>query len=328
MTNIFSTMKGLSEASRWQDYANQLMGDMRIALNAPQVELYRVRRSPVTKKFIASLEAASGENDTARIKDEKLQGIMLSDRLNDLEAELQSRSMVQLDLMDKAHPLQDYLDHGTEHVELYPLRVNDELWGFLMVKDATTSQSMRTMILNNTKIWADHIALQLKHEAQNYLDGVRTTLNKIRVDHVSSPKSKIEQILALGCDIFNLDLGIVSNIIENDYILRYVYPASNDLPVGTTFVLGTTYCSITLRMGAVVGIPFMKESPYYRHPCYAAFNLESYFGVQLLVYGRYYGTLNFTSPSPHSGPFTDTDRKIIAEMGQLVGELIAEDSLS
>jgi len=133
---------------------------------------------------------------------------------------------------------------------------------------------------------------------------------------------KINDLLQYGLSIFNLSTGIVSYVEDDIYTVKYFQPAESGLSVGQTFDLGITYCAITLKLGIPVGIPHMNESDYNRHPCYEAFQLESYFGLPILVNNDRYGTLNFSSPEPRR-KFSVQERQWLQEMSFHISELLS-----
>lgn len=154
---------------------------------------------------------------------------------------------------------------------------------------------------------------------QGYLDRVDQIVN----DTTLAQTAKIHQLMAVGLEAFRLDVAIVSNIVGQTYTVKHHWPLDSGLEDGQVFDLGQTYCSITLRLGAVVGIPHVQESPYRNHPCYQVFNLVAYLGVQLRVGGKYYGTLNFSSPTPRTEPFVEADRQLIRRLAEVVGQLMS-----
>ena len=138
---------------------------------------------------------------------------------------------------------------------------------------------------------------------------------------------QLNKALELTLDLLDLEVGIISHIVDDEYIVKHFYPEDSGLESGQTFPLGDTYCSITLDADEVVAIDEMKGSEYERHPCYEAFKLESYVGVQIIVENELYGTLNFSSSKPREQGFVQADIDYMRLLGEWVGSTIKREQL-
>ena len=135
-------------------------------------------------------------------------------------------------------------------------------------------------------------------------------------------EDRLTAIMQLGREAFALDLAIISHIVGSDYHVQYAYPP-DAIPPGQVFELGKTYCSITIKFPLPVAIAHMQASEHNRHPCYEAFKLESYIGASLMIDGKLYGTVNFSSPTPRK-PYTHTERQLIQRMGAAVSAILTD----
>jgi len=135
--------------------------------------------------------------------------------------------------------------------------------------------------------------------------------------------AQIKQLLQLGCDRFDVEIGILSNIVGNRYqVVHQVSPESIPLQDGAEFDLPITYCSITVKADKAVGFSHVARSEIYNHPAYENFALEAYIGIPIKVDGQTYGTLNFSSPYPRKRKFNDSDIHALELMAMWVeGEL-------
>ncbi|MFY2508582.1 diguanylate cyclase [Vibrio pectenicida] len=134
-------------------------------------------------------------------------------------------------------------------------------------------------------------------------------LYQITNDYQKGFDIQITQLIMLGLERFNLDIGILSHV-ENDIytVLHCVTPEGVELSSGNTFDYNETYCQITCSSFGPVAIEHMGEDDQYAtHPAYEAFGLESYIGVPIFIDDKVFGTLNFSSPTPHSRSFEDID---------------------
>jgi diguanylate cyclase (GGDEF)-like protein len=132
----------------------------------------------------------------------------------------------------------------------------------------------------------------------------------------------LRQALQAGCEHFGLPYGIVSHVEEDHYTVLSQVSPPNTLSDGQGFALGQTYCALTLQGAHVVAIQRMGTSEHRGHPCYASFGLETYIGAPLVVAGRVYGTVNFSSPQPYDRVFDDMDRDFITLMSRWIGSVI------
>ena len=90
------------------------------------------------------------------------------------------------------------------------------------------------------------------------------------------------EALSIATEHLGLEIGIVSEIIDGVYtVVAHVAPEGAPLHDGQQFDLGETYCAITLSADDLVTIDEMAKSEHSGHPCYAAFELESYIGIPL-----------------------------------------------
>lgn len=135
-------------------------------------------------------------------------------------------------------------------------------------------------------------------------------LFEISSDQNLDPTTKIQTILKLGCAHFQTDSALVSWVRDDNYTILYSHSDLVDIPRGTSFQLGKTYCSEMLSTEAPLACHSARQSQYATHPCYDLFLLETYIGVPLIVGGELFGTLNFTSPEERH-PFDDSDLEVI-----------------
>lgn len=135
---------------------------------------------------------------------------------------------------------------------------------------------------------------------------------------------KVGQILTLGREAFDLDLGIVSHIVDDDYTVLHASAPADPPDRGTRFQLARTYCRDTLRAnGPTSYFHTGAEAP--THPAYADFGLEAYLGSPLFVEGERFGTLNFSSPRARLEPFSARDLSLIQLFAQWVGNEISSE---
>ncbi|WP_420855734.1 diguanylate cyclase [Vibrio tetraodonis] len=134
-------------------------------------------------------------------------------------------------------------------------------------------------------------------------------LYQITNDYQKGFDIQITQLIMLGLERFNLDIGILSRVENDVYIvLHCVTPEGVELNPGDTFDYNATYCQITCSSFVPVAIENMgKDDRYAKHPAYEAFGLESYIGVPIFIDDEVFGTLNFSSATPYERSFAQVD---------------------
>ncbi|MEM7158633.1 MAG: GAF domain-containing sensor histidine kinase [Myxococcota bacterium] len=154
-------------------------------------------------------------------------------------------------------------------------------------------------------------------------EAVIRTLYAITSEHEQGFDHQLRRLLRLGCERFDLDIGVLSNIRGERYtIVHVVAPPSLSLSDGDEFELGVTPCSLTLRAEGPITFENMGQT-HETHPAYTSFRLESYIGVPITVDGECFGTLNFSSPEPRARHFDEVDVDALQLMGQWVGTELA-----
>lgn len=135
------------------------------------------------------------------------------------------------------------------------------------------------------------------------------SLYKITNNHDQGFETQIKQILEMGLERFNLDIGILSKIEDNKYTVKYcVVPEGVELTSGLEFDFKTTYCHITCTAKGPVALEHIGvDDCYANHPAYKAFGLESYIGMPIKLNGELYGTINFSSATPYKRKFQESD---------------------
>ncbi|WP_108651100.1 sensor domain-containing diguanylate cyclase [Dongshaea marina] len=134
------------------------------------------------------------------------------------------------------------------------------------------------------------------------------TLYQITSNHSRGFPYQVQQLLQLGCDRFDLEIGILSRCSQNSYQVKHCL-CPRDIPItqGQEFEIDKTYCEVTLKARQPVWFEHVGESELKSHPAYQGLGLESYIGIPVILENNTYGTLNFSSPVPRQRKFSPTD---------------------
>ena len=147
-------------------------------------------------------------------------------------------------------------------------------------------------------------------------------LYQIRTDPQTPLEDKLQEALALTTKVLDMEIGIISAIDHQSYIVEQIYSQAPNIAKGAHFDLGMTYCNITMATDEVVAINYVKHSSYSGHPCYANTGLEAYVGTRIWVNGRVYGTLNFSSSKPRKRAFKQADKDFVNLLANWVGSAL------
>ena len=132
-------------------------------------------------------------------------------------------------------------------------------------------------------------------------------------------EDKVQALLRLGCDHFDLPIGILAKIHGDRYEIVAAEAREGSFVPGSIFPLDETYSSVTLAVAGPVGIEHAAVSDLKAHPAYKARKYEAYLGTPVIVDGQVYGTLNFSSWHPRRKLFTTSDKDILRLMARWIG---------
>lgn len=169
-------------------------------------------------------------------------------------------------------------------------------------------------------------SLLLQTDFQERSNALRQ-LYEITMESTVSFKERINQLLKIGCDRFQMDIGLFGKIHADQYEVQAVN-LSQDFPfgltAGDTFALEQTFEREVLRSSDILCIESIKNSAWTNHPAYKTRRLEAYIGIQVIVEGRIYGTLSFMSRQSR-GLLKPTDLEILRLMATYIGNEINRD---
>ena len=133
---------------------------------------------------------------------------------------------------------------------------------------------------------------------------------------------KVDALLRFGLDLFGLEVGIVSQIVGNDYKVFRTVNNVDGLDAGMHFDLGLTYCHYTINRNKVVGFNHVGFSKIANHPCYEAQKLEAYLAAPIFTGSTVFGTINFSAAKP-VGRFESESYEFIELFAQWLGSEIS-----
>lgn len=221
-------------------------------------------------------------------------------------------------------------------------RSHNEVWSYyrrwagvlsvlLMLGGFTLTHAIATQRRYRVRLAAQAIELATANEdlgrQQERLSNVNDSLrllNSIATMSQASTKEKLTEALRLGCRHLGLEGGVIAEVSGQQYRVAHSWAQSGTLQDGDVLALGDTVCALTLAADDVVAIHHVGASAHAGHPAHKANALECYIGVPLMVQGRPYGTLSFSSPRPCLREFDDGDLEFMRLLSQWAGFVLGE----
>jgi hypothetical protein len=138
--------------------------------------------------------------------------------------------------------------------------------------------------------------------------------------------AQIEQMLNLACRFFKMDCGRVNKIDKDKNtttVLNVAGPNTYNQNPGMMYFLDESICSLTIDGNGPLAINDLKD-PNIRghHKSLRNARIESYIAAPITVYGKKYGTVNFSSKQKRATPFAETDKDLINLIGSWVSVAI------
>jgi signal transduction histidine kinase len=132
---------------------------------------------------------------------------------------------------------------------------------------------------------------------------------------------QIAEMLKLGNRLLGLEIARVCKInteAETNTFLHVEAPESYGIKQGKIIPLNKSFCNITYQSDGAIALSDISKSEYANTKYHEFSGLESYIASRIMVYGKEFGTVNFSSRYPHSKPFTDTDKDLVNLIGTWV----------
>ena len=152
-----------------------------------------------------------------------------------------------------------------------------------------------------------------------------TRLNAITTSEASF-RSKLEDVLSLGCEVFQCEIRILSQIDASSYSVVNIFSKVSRPNVAQNFDATSCLCAKALRSGTAVGetwaVPTTSENS---HPCYQEKPLGGYLGAPLTVNGEPFGTVNFTTSKGKDLPYSESELALVNLISQWMGSEITRN---
>ncbi len=153
------------------------------------------------------------------------------------------------------------------------------------------------------------------------------SLYEVMVGSSGSFDERTARFLAMGCSQFGMDIGLLGRVLGDRYeVLAAIVPS--DFPFGFAkgdgFALSRTFEREVLRSIEPISIESAGTTEWRNHPAYAVRRLEAFVGTRVIVQGRIFGTLSFTSRTAKPA-LKPLNFEILKLMGNYIGAEIARE---
>jgi GAF domain-containing protein len=138
-------------------------------------------------------------------------------------------------------------------------------------------------------------------------------------------KDRINSLLSKGIREFSMGLGVLAQIENNNYEIYAVQSNSGAYVPGEKYALGNSYSrEVFEKQKTIAEACIEKSATSMHHPLYRSLPLESYIGAPIVINGKPWGCVDFSSMGQREEPFSEQEIEIVeslaTELSQLIGE--------
>ena len=143
---------------------------------------------------------------------------------------------------------------------------------------------------------------------------------------VNQFKDRVDKLLSLGVRELSLTLGVLARIENDNYEIVAVQSNSGAYVPGEKYALGETYSREVFEKQKTIAEACIEKSPTsMHHPLYRSLPLESYIGAPIVINGKPWGCVDFSSMGQREEPFSEHEIEMVeslaTELSQLIGEI-------
>jgi PAS domain S-box-containing protein len=152
-------------------------------------------------------------------------------------------------------------------------------------------------------------------------ESIRSLYNIISSQQLNFAE-KVQALLRVGCQHFGLENGLLGHVSGEHFEVMVATSYTGHVVEGAVFPVGETFCRETLQAGGPVAMTHISGTEWEAEPGHTLRNIEAYLGTPLVVAGTVFGTLGFSSQTPHPQPISNADKEFLRLMAQWIGSEI------
>ncbi len=143
---------------------------------------------------------------------------------------------------------------------------------------------------------------------------------------VNQFKDRVDNLLSQGVIELSMTLGVVARIENNNYEIIAVQSNSGAYVPGEKYALGSSYSREVFEKQQIIAVSSTDNSPLtLHHPLYRSLPLECYIGAPLVVNGKPWGCVDFSSMAQRNEPFSEhhieLTQSLTNEISNLIGSI-------
>ena len=135
-------------------------------------------------------------------------------------------------------------------------------------------------------------------------------------------EEQLDRVLALGCEVFDLDMGLLLEKEGEHFRLDAAHGAPESFESGVTTFQATSdsYCRRTVSLDVPVGVEDVADAGWEDDSLTAQYDLGCYLGVRVTAGENVYGSLMFTDADVRDREFSDVEYTFLDLIGQWVSQ--------
>lgn len=190
-------------------------------------------------------------------------------------------------------------------------------------KDGTTFPfrlAISEVQLENRRIFTGFVHdLTKEKAAQQHAQRLERSLQRlhaITANQYASFEEKIKSVLHLGCELFSLPIGVLTEINEANYSILALIDKEVEIRNDKIFSLEKTFDQLTIQKEEPFCIKNIEKKEWATITCCNKEVWKFYFGIRIKVDGETFGVLRFLDTKAHEDFFFATNQEILKLMAQ------------
>jgi signal transduction histidine kinase/pSer/pThr/pTyr-binding forkhead associated (FHA) protein/HPt (histidine-containing phosphotransfer) domain-containing protein/ActR/RegA family two-component response regulator len=151
-------------------------------------------------------------------------------------------------------------------------------------------------------------------------------LQEVIADRDLTFEKRLQHLLDLGCEWFNLEHFVLAKVEENSFSIvttnwfesDEIFEIVKSIKAKSLKLLKETILKETLACSEPVTFTKLQDNKYQK----LLLPIQAYFGIRIIVGNKIYGVLSFLSASPRQQSFSDAEKKLLQIMIQWFGSEI------
>jgi diguanylate cyclase (GGDEF)-like protein/PAS domain S-box-containing protein len=215
------------------------------------------------------------------------------------------------------------------HIELQNYRKDGEFfWNELSIAPVYSSKGYLTHFIgiqaDITKRKQSEQALVSQSQALAQFSSNLKHLHRITTYNHQNLDELFRDYLQVGCEIFQLSIGLISRLENNNIIIDTVHSDLDLIQPDMTLPFEESYCCKVIQTQSTQVHTQIGQDPEFNQlQSYQRFDLETCLGTPIWVNGEMYGTLAFATLEAKSVNYKSHELEILELMAQSIGRFIA-----